>query len=81
MTEATTFSDALITFFVKCKLRSETITKLQKYIKEEEYETDSILIDIEDNILNLLHQMNDKKATFLINQFIQTHFSMSLYLD
>ena len=60
---------------------SDTIRTLWNYVNEQEFDTDSICMDVEDNIGNISNQMNNKKIMILINQFIKTNNSMSAYLS
>ena len=50
----------MISFLDENKISSYLITKLCDYLKEEEFETDSIYIDIEDGIGNIAIGMRDK---------------------
>ena len=68
----------MITFLDKNKTSSNIIKKLEEFIEKEEYETDSIQIDIE-QIGNIAIQMQDDKIIINIKQFIQSHKSMYLY--
>ena len=64
------FSDALISFLEDKKVSSDIITKLQDYINGEEYDTDSIHIDIEGNIGNITGIFEDKTINARVNQFL-----------
>ena len=55
-----------------------TIAKLQNFIADEEFDTDCIHIDIEDNIGNIDHEIESKIVMTLINQFITTNKSMTM---
>ena len=65
-------------FLKENKISSNIITKLENYISEEEYETDSIYIDIEE-VGNIANQMREEKVIRLIMQLIQTNKSMNVF--
>ena len=75
------FSDALVSFLEENKVRSDILTKLQNYIKTEEFETDSILMDIDNNIGNIYNEMNDETIIISTKQFIQIHKSMLIHFN
>ena len=70
------FSDALISFLEESKTSSEIITKFQDYIENEQYETECIQIDIEENIGNISREITDKRIMARINQFVISNRSM-----
>ena len=53
------------------------IAKLRSYIDRDEFDTDSIQMDIEDNIGNLRNEIANDAVMAMINQFIYTNKSMS----
>ena len=65
-----------MTFLSEKETSSKAIKNLKKYIEEEQFETDSIHMDIEDNIGNIANKMQNKTMMILINQFITTNKSM-----
>ena len=69
------FSDAMITFLEENKTPSNVTTKLEEFIEAEEYETDTIQIDIKE-IGNIAIQMKDDNAITWMKQFIQSHKCM-----
>ena len=71
------FSDAAISFLNRNKVPSDSITALIKYIQDEEFETDSIHIDIEDDIGNIRNAIkNNKSIVTLVNRLIANNKSM-----
>ena len=51
------------------------VRKLENYIHFEEYETDSICMDMEE-MGNVAHQINDNTVTILISVFVARFKSM-----
>ena len=74
------FSDAMISFLMENKTWSDMITKLKNFVKDEEFETDSIYMDIEDNIGNIANHIKNESFIMSISQFIKTNKSMSSLL-
>ena len=77
------FSDAVYMFLRRNKISEEMIAKLHEYVKEEEYETDTICLDI-NYVGNIANHMNDQKCILWIRQFIQAQKRMLLpfmYID
>lgn len=70
------FSDALISFLKNGNISSVAITKFQQYISDEEYETDSIQMDIEDRIGNINHATKNEVIMVRLKQFIISNKSM-----
>ena len=70
------FLDALTSFLEESKTSSEIITKFQDYIENEQYETECIQIDIEENIGNISREITDKRIMARINQFVISNRSM-----
>ena len=60
---------------------SDSIAALINYIQDEEFETDSIYIDIEDDIGNIKNAtINNELMVTLINRLISNNKSMSCCL-
>ena len=61
--------------FLKEKISPDTITALQQYIKVEEFDTDSIYLDIdfdshEHSIGNIAQAINNDRVMTMIKKFI-----------
>ena len=77
---ASLFIDAAIQMLEERKVSSDMIDRLQNYIQNEEFETDTIYMDIEQNsngniIGNIADAMNNNTLMTLINGFIQNNRS------
>ena len=70
----------MISFLMENKTPSNMITKLKNYIDDEEFETDTIYIDIEDNIGNIANHIKDQSIIMSITHFIKTNKSMLFLL-
>ena len=73
------FSDALISFLESSNVSTSLVTKLQEFFKTEEFETDTIYIDIEDDIGVIADGMENEAIMTSIHKFITTNRSMSLH--
>lgn len=62
-------------FLEKNKICSNQITELHEYIQQEEFDTDSVQIDVEING-NIVFNIQDEKFIILLQQFVQSHTSM-----
>ena len=66
----------MVTFLDEKRIPSDTITKLQNYLEDEQFDTDSIYLDIEDDIDgnvigNIAMIMNNATLLKIIRDFIQ----------
>ena len=51
------------------------ISKLQKYIEDQEFETDSIQMDIEEQIGNIADELKDSTIMLFITRFVKNNKS------
>ena len=63
-------------FLEENKVSENIISKLKHLIETEGFDTDTICIDVVDNIGNIYNQMQDKKVVATIKQFIKADKSM-----
>ena len=71
------FLDVLMLTLVEKETSSDIITKLQNFIGIEDYDTDSIQMDIEDNIGNIQNEIGDRTIMSTMTQFIMSNKRMS----
>ena len=74
----------MITFLTKTNVSPDGIKKLCQYVIDEEFDTDSIYIDIDSDgyiIGNIAQAMDNQRVMKLIKQFIRNNKSLVLFPD
>ena len=67
--DSVVFSDEVYMFLRRNKISEEVIAELYNYVKEEEYDTDTICLDM-DHVGNIANHMEDDKCISSIKQLI-----------
>lgn len=74
-----TYMDRVVAFLNETKSPSAMVHKLLEYFEYEEYDTDSVLLDVDERIDNIANHMENEAFMESIAEFILSQKSMFVY--